>query len=317
MTIQNETPYPYVAAILPDFDGRKAFVLLVKATLRLTTHALTPAQEPIRRADVFFPSGALCYPCDLSLDHPGTDVIVHGTAHAPHGLPHATFTASITVADIGSRIRVTGPRFFRRTRTGFVVTEPDRVGSVALLHENAFGGARCSENPIGKGSFAPGEPPDGQPLPLLEDADAPAVNSPGDQPPPPAFGAIAPHWTPRSAYAGTYDDAWRRTRAPLAPWDLDRRFFCAAPPRLCTARPLVGGEPIELHALSPYGPLFSRVPRLPLRILVDGASHRPQLDRLVLEPDADRCILTYRLALPAQPRRTRIVEKRLLPKNAA
>lgn len=320
MTIQNETPYPHVAAILPDLAGRKTFVLLVKATLRLTTHALVPAQEPIHRADVFFPSGALRYPTDLSLDRPGTDILVHGTAHAPHGLPHATFTASIVVADVGSRIRVTGPRFFRRTRERgrFVPTEPERVDAVPLLHEHAFGGPRCPQNPIGLGALEPGEDLDGKPLPLLEDADAPPFFSPNDRPPPPAFGAVAPHWAPRSTFAGTYDDTWRRTRAPLAPPDFDPRFFCAAPPSLCAGRPLVGGELVELRGLSPEGAILSSVPRLPLRILADGASHRPRLDRLVLEPDADRCILTFRLTLRAPPpKRTRILEKRLLSKGDA
>jgi len=236
---------------------------------------------------------------------------VHGTAYAPHGLPHATFSVSIAVADVVSRVRVTGPRSFRRTRSGFAVTEPDRVASVPLVHELAFGGPGIPANPIGKGAFESEADADGQPLPLLEDAEARPVASPRDRPSLPAFGAVAPHWAPRSNFAGTYDGIWRKTRAPLLPRDFDPRFFCAAPQALCTARPLVGGEPVELDGLSPAGRLLSRVPRLPLRIVAGSVSYRPRIDRCVVEPDTDRCVLTVRqMLLPGK--RLRIVEKRMV-----
>ena len=42
-------------------------------------------------------------------------------------------------------------------------------------------------------------------------------------------GPVARHWQPRASYAGTYDEAWRRQRAPIGRTDFDERFFCGAP----------------------------------------------------------------------------------------
>src|SRR5690349_17831098 len=66
--VQNETPYRHATAILPDLEGRERLVLLVKATLHLSSHETSSTQQPIHYTDVYFPSGALQYPCDLSLD---------------------------------------------------------------------------------------------------------------------------------------------------------------------------------------------------------------------------------------------------------
>jgi hypothetical protein len=317
LPLQNTTPYPHAASLFFDPLGRPALVVLIKATLRLSTLALAAAQEPIHHADVLFPSGALRYPMDLCPDHPGTDVIVHGTAHAPHGLPHPTFTVSIRVADVTSRIRVSGPRTWRRTRKALAPTEPEPVETVALTHSHAFGGPGFDANPIGMGFLAPEADPVDTPLPLLEDDDHP-IEHPGDRPPPATFGAIRTQWSPRREHAGEQQGACTLGLPP----GLDARHFCAAPAKLRTKDPLVGGEPVDLHGLSRYGAIRTVVPRLPLRIHADRRPIRPQMDRLILEPDADRVIIAYRAALPLhdvgeRAPQVRILDKQVLPRGEA
>lgn len=133
----------------------------------------------------------------------------------------------------------------------------------------------------------------------------------------PGLGALAPHEEPRRGYRGTFDEAWRRTRAPLFPEDMDGRFWNAA--ELTSARPLVGGELLLLVNLSASGTLESVLPRVPVRVRLDQREVRPALDLVVLEPDDDRVTLTFRASVDVTGRldrrmpSVRIVEKRAAP----
>ena len=48
------------------------------------------------------------------------------------------------------------------------------------------------------------------------------------RPRPAGFGFIGRSWRPRIDLAGTYDEAWQRTRAPLPPPDFDTHYHNAA-----------------------------------------------------------------------------------------
>ncbi len=54
------------------------------------------------------------------------------------------------------------------------------------------------------------------------------IGSASDKPPPAGVGYV-PAWHPRATFAGTYDEAWRKKRAPYLPADFAPRFFQAAP----------------------------------------------------------------------------------------
>ena len=133
----------------------------------------------------------------------------------------------------------------------------------------------------------------------------------------PGLAAIGPHEEPRRGFRGTFDDAWERTRAPLLPEDMDPRFWNAA--QLTSARPLVGGEAIVLVNLSKLGRIETTLPRVPVRVRLDDREERPALDLVVLEPDADRVTLTFRVSVDVTGRldrrmpKVRIVEKRCTP----
>ncbi len=133
----------------------------------------------------------------------------------------------------------------------------------------------------------------------------------------PGLAGVGPHEEPRRAFRGTFDDSWERTRAPLLPEDMDPRFWNAA--QLSSARPLVGGESIVLVNLSKSGRIETTLPRVPVRVRLDDREERPALDLVVLEPDADRVTLTFRVSVDVTGRldrrmpKVRIVEKRCAP----
>jgi hypothetical protein len=132
------------------------------------------------------------------------------------------------------------------------------------------------------------------------------------------FAPIAPHWEPRKSFAGTYDEQWEATRAPYLPDDFDPRFFQLAPASLVTSGHLQGGEPVELHGLTPRGTLRFSLPaaRVEVAYRVDASVEvRPGvLDTIILEPDDDRLVMIWRAALACDKRtlRVREIEPRLV-----
>jgi hypothetical protein len=127
------------------------------------------------------------------------------------------------------------------------------------------------------------------------------------------------HWQPRVTYAGTYDETWRRQRAPLWASDLDERFFCGAPEYLQASPHLKGGEPVILQGLHPDGPIGFQIPstRFAARSRFLGRTFEmmPTLDGAVIDTDLRRLILYYRSAVTAPLRLVKHLktELRLMP----
>ena len=109
---------------------------------------------------------------------------------------------------------------------------------------------------------------------------------------------IPPHWQPRSCYAGTYDDAWRKNLSPLPPADLDPRFYSTAAPGLLTPGYLTGGEQVLVEGASRQGRLLFSLPgitpRAKLRRKQGEVELRLRLDTVIVEPDEGRLVLVRR-----------------------
>jgi hypothetical protein len=124
--------------------------------------------------------------------------------------------------------------------------------------------------------------------------------------PPAGFGAVSPGWLPRRQFAGTYDEAWKRRRAPYLPADFNPRFFNVATPELTFDRFLTGGEPVELLGVSRDGPINFELPRCRPRadVQVAGNHERPvfNLETILIEPDENRVCLSWRAQLPCDRR---------------
>jgi len=319
MSLVNYTSHAVDAALLYDARGAPLLVVAVKVSRKLRSPE-EAHDDPllVHKTDVVFPGGALRYPGDMPPAHEGTDIVCHGHVYAPGGRAAYEARAQIVVAGVRAQVIARGARTMERKLVGLAPSSPQPFLKVPLRFENALGGPRSAVNPIGTGDFAHLTPAEqeGKPLPTIEWAgDAP--KGPFGSPAPAGFGPIGPGWEPRSRFAGTYDEAWRRTRAPLPPLDFDPRFFIASNVGLWSPAHLRGGEPIELDGLSPEGRIVTTLPRTPLGIRVGDEWQRPELDLVILEPDEDRVSLTYRVAVSMRARldrmpHIRVVQKRIL-----
>jgi hypothetical protein len=200
------------------------------------------------------------------------------------------------------------------TLRGLKMSPPQPFVSMPLLWERAFGGSVYDDdgqlvateprNPVGRGLWRDIAAAHDQPVANIEDPRNRIVGV-QDRPAPLGFAPVARWWQPRAGYAGTYDAAWQRTRAPLWPEDLDDRFLCSAPAPLQAAPHLRGGEPAYLAGLHPEGPVqfFLPAPRMVVRFRFNGRDVRRAmtLDGVIIEPDSGHVTLIHRAAAPVVP----------------
>jgi hypothetical protein len=311
LQLENRTPFKATIAVLPDRAGIDTLYVVVKATATLRpTLALSKDQVPPTMADEYHADPAtssLRAVSDMHLGKPGTDVLLIGSAWAPEGRPATSVLVSMSVDNRRKSIRVMGDRVWRDGRP----SNPQPFESLPLVWERAFGGwhRRGEEvladerNPVGCG-FAGGRSAaemEGLGVPNLEDPEAP-LQQVGQIPAPACLAPIAPSWLPRRGYAGTYDEAWQRSRAPYLPDDFDPRYLQCAAPEFAFDRYLQGGEPVEVSGVSPDGPLMFAVPRVrvAVSVTVAGATQEPpvNLETISIEPDANRLCLTWRASVP-------------------
>ena len=248
-TLDNKTEFEAHQQMLLDIDGEK-LVTVVKASFELPDGAselvIAPAERnrPVRSADI--PWGepdvsSIGYPSDLCLRKPGSDVVVVGKGYAPRDQPVPSFDVGVAVGALSKTLRLFGPRLW--TGTGNAMSSPSPIAELELRYEYAWGGFDDSDpdnlveearNPIGRGKV--------RELASRAGAAAPQIEDPGHliamletEPAPAGVGAIGRHWMPRRRYAGSYDESWQETRAPLPP--------VAPPPR--SSRP---GPPLPRRA---------------------------------------------------------------------
>lgn len=297
MKLRNDTPFPHQIFLWPDSEGREFCSILVKVTCVLSTGQLAPEQRRMELSDTFSEAGAVVAPADMVPRRTGTSVVLRGSICAPHSQPSGVVHASVAVGPLVRRIVAYGERRWIKTQGRVSASMPTAFVSVPATLEHAFGGRDGGEsfapNPIGIGFVSDQAAAEGVQLPRLEDPHA-QMQSPMDRPAPASLDATPATFAPRRARAGTYDEAWKRSRAPLLPDDFDERYFDVAPDAL-VARPfLVGRERIELEGLHPAGLIRTRVPRVPVRIDVGNSRAMSRLDLIVIEPDTDRITLTFR-----------------------
>jgi hypothetical protein len=298
--IVNTTPFRAALDIFPDRRGVDTLHVTLKATFRLgPALAVSDDQAPIRVADEYTgepASSSLRYPGERHLAKPGTDILLVGEAHAPRGEPVTTLDVALAVGPVRKVIRVVGDRQWQRGPTPSSAPVP--FVTMPLVHERAFGGPLVPHNRVGRGHRGGHPHLIGAALPNLEDPRRPFLDH-GDASLPACFAAIAPSWSPRCELAGTYDESWARQRAPYLPADFDPRFFHAAPPDQTTATHLHGGEPVELLHLAPE-PLRFTLPVVTWTVRAhlggDELPLAPELETVMIEPDADRLCLLWRAA---------------------
>lgn len=313
--VENETPFVFEQVHGADEDGRPVLVLVVKATYSIHKGALRLSEEqvPVNLAGESWGAPGVSsykYEPECALFKPGTDVALIGHAYPPHkGASEAL--VSVQVGPLKKTARVTGERTWFKSVGRVVATKPLPFAKMPLTWERAFGGwdgmdpakpAFEPRNPVGRGFRAsPRHFEENLMLPNLEDPAQP-LREFGEKGVPVGFGFTSPHWQPRASYAGTYDEAWNKTRKPLLPMDFDRRFFSAAAPGLVAPGYLKGNEAIVLENVSPGGRLAFELPGQPppsVAVQLGGpVTPEMHLDTVILDTDALQVLLLWRGQVP-------------------
>ncbi len=322
LQIDNQTPFYALLSVLPNADAVDTLYVILKATLVLRPKlALASAQLPVTLADEYYadPSdSSLKSVSEIHVGKPGTDVLLVGRAWGAQGQPVREMLVRVSAAERHKTIRVLGERHWQPDGTP---SEPAPFEAMPLVWERAFGGTQAlgtqwlaeERNPVGIGFAGKNAPADliGLPVPNLEHPGEPLERL-GQNASPVCFAPSAAHWLPRRRFAGTYDTAWQRKRAPYLPVDFDPRFLQCAAAELAFDRFLRGGEPIEVVGASPDGPIAFVIPAANLRldVKVAGSLEHPtaNLETVLIEPDENRVCFTWRAALPCD-RKVLKVEK--------
>jgi hypothetical protein len=326
LQLNNTTGLAATIFAAPNPDGIDSLYTIIKGTYALNRldaagfPVVAEEQVPPVLADEYHgdPIGSsVRVPSDLALIKPATDVVLAGTAYAPHGRTTTWMDVSVSVGPLRKDLRVFGDRFWRSGEP----TPPQAFERMPLVWERAFGGIDTvkdklhgeARNPVGTGFRAPhGEKPlEDLPLPNLEDPHVP-ISSWKDRPAPVGFAPVAAHWEPRKSFAGTFDEPWQKNRAPYLPKDFDPRFFQVAPEGLIASGYLGGGEIIDISGATPGGRLAFRLPAVRWKVdyVMDGSTESPplNLDTVLIEPDLTRVILVWRTVLACDKKLLKVRE---------
>jgi hypothetical protein len=312
MTFANASHFAALAVPSTAPDGRDVVVAVVKATFvrRQGRAVLADRQVPVHAADVPHfpdaPESSIRYPSDVCPEKRGTDVVIVGDAVAP--APALSVDVAVRVGAREVLLCVHGERVYCEGLAGVMVGPAAPFERKAIVYERAYGGATADReliedrNPLGRGIAKTLADLVGTPAPQIEDPAHP-ITSAEDRPAPVGLGAVSPHWMPRRGYAGTFDDAWLRTRMPLLPADFDVRHHNVAPPALQLETLIAAGEHIAIFGMHEDGLWQLDLPAVPVTLsgrLHDGrrVTVRPAIDTVLIEPGKDEVQLTLRHAFP-------------------
>ncbi|WP_337108415.1 DUF2169 domain-containing protein [Mesorhizobium salmacidum] len=316
--VSNTTGFPAMGSWVQDKAANKIWLVCVKATFDILPDGTTrPSGDQVSPFIQGQPLGgdyekSLIYEADFFGVKPCTDVLVNGTAWPPNGRPTTELDVGFQVGPVQKRLQVFGNRWWTVNLAGQrVISSPDPFAKMPIRYEYAFGGwdrtasnpkdhRLEARNPVGQGFISNPNGCLGRPLPNIEDP-ANLVSSVASRPAPAGFNAVACHWSPRRELAGTYDEAWQKTRFPLWAEDLDPHYYCCAPRDQQVAGYLRGGEPVQMINLSPNGPIRFHLPRMVFgfttRIKRETIHTRGTLATVILEPDASRVVIAWQSSL--------------------
>ena len=312
LQLKNNTPFGTGFTLLYDKDGVDTLYVMVSATFNISRKwTLAEAQPPPCGEDEYWgeepETSSIKYASDYHIGKPATDIVMLGHARAPEGKRVKQLDVSLRVGQLAKTVRVFGDRTWQSGE----ISPAEYFESMPLIYERAFGGQHLEENNIvsaelrnlvGCGYLGKQKSHvlDGSPVPNLEDPRQ-LLSRAGDIVTPAGFGFISPNWQPRVAYAGTYDDSWKTSRAPFLPLDFDPRFLNMAHPDLIYPGYLQGGEPVHISGVHPKGNLQFTIPHIGLtsRVITDKDVKTPpfKLETVVIEPDDMLLTLKWRASV--------------------
>lgn len=303
-------------------DGRESLVVVVKGTFQFPDKpnqepALAGEQVPLVMADTFEGEpgfSAPIYESEFPPRKPKCDVLLNGSAYAPGGQPTRRVTVFLQLGSWQKSFTVVGNRNWKKGWFGVSATRPEPFTVMPISYGNAFGGTDTTHenptkhkfvltNPIGRGFHhqLSAKLINGKPLPNTEE-DGRAVNKPGRDYRPMAFGPVGRNWDPRYKLAGTYDQAWIDNTFPFLPPDFQEAYYQSAPVDQQVPY-LRGGETVTLANLTREGVSKFTIPMVEMPIVFfpkkgDKQETEGVIDTLIIEPDQRRFMLTWRQSYP-------------------
>lgn len=292
MDIINNTPFTVATMLWEDFQEQPKLTVIIKGTFAIAANqaaSVSTEQLPIFIADGLDEKDAttsIRFESDMVPFKPRADVVLIGRARAPGSQPVTQLDVSLRVGRLEKTIRVFGDRqWWFPTRLAFVplISPPHFFLTMDLIYERAFGGidaaaARyCKENLIGTGFIGKKSKKSihKKLLPNLEDP-AHLIRWWRSHPRPVGFGFYGRGWVPRIGYAGTYDEQYRKERAPALPLDFSSAFYNGAHPDLQVEGYLRGDEEIELRNVSPEPTLHFWLPGVQPKITMTKWTVSPE-----------------------------------------
>ena len=301
--VKTNTDFSAQGYFMRDRAGAEHWVAALRASFSIGDGGLvkiSDAQDPVLLAPAYADdeAGELTSESDIAPFRPKPDFIMRGTACLPDMEGARALEASVSIGAMTKRSAVTCPRMLRKRGGRLSVEQGDPFGGIELTWRNSLGGAdRFAKpggeaetewaNPVGRGwTKRWRDLPEGADimLPMIEEA-SDRIQPDRPLPAPFGFGAVQPHWLPRRQYAGTYDAAWQKGRAPLLPDDFDDRFYQSAPAD--QQLDLKGGEEVLAVNLSPDGPFSFRLPQIILEATtrIGREKHETRLRLISVELD--------------------------------
>jgi hypothetical protein len=302
-------------------NGRELLVVVVKGTFSIPRPGqpaqLLPEQEKLVEADVFTGEpgfSAPLYETDYATRKPKCDVLLNGSAYAPHGHPTDRVRVGLRVGTMTKVFDVVGNRLWREVAASVSSSRPEPFTVMPISYDNAFGGVDNShENPAQHRTYLPNHAGrgffhnldthvySGNPLPNTEESHDP-VTHPNGKYHPMALGPVGRAWEPRPRFAGTYDQNWLDNVFPFLPKDFDERYYQAAPADQQIGYPR-GGEQVTLFNLTPQERVDFSLPTVNVPVtfeLRSGEQYEDTTvnDTIIIEPDLGRLMMVWRAARP-------------------
>lgn len=308
--LSNNTPFAAQETWTRDERGHEWWLIAIKATFEVGEDGrqrLLKDQPPANLAPLHSADGAeLLDDEDFALEKKHTDVLLEGHVYAPNGRPVPECDARIKLGDhIDKTVRVIGNRVFVPGPVSARLTRPEPFVKMPTGWRRTYGGADMdaprpgwdARNPVGTGYAVDPAKLIGRSGPNFEYADAPYVDHRSGRPA--GFGPVARHWQPRIRYAGTYGEAWAKTRDPLPPVDFSRTYYQCAPEDQQTRTPLIGYEDIRLGNFTPDGYWQFVLPRVTFdieTIFINRPSQthqEPTIHTVRIKPDLKQFSITW------------------------
>jgi hypothetical protein len=299
-----------------DREGRGQVVCVVKASYTWNDQGVTtvlPEPRAIVEQDVYAGEpglSGLMHAADLSPVKPRIDVLLAGDIVLPTPTKEADVILEVS-RRLRKIVRVFGDRhWIPGVTTDAVPSQPRPTTRVPIAWERSYGGTDPNEpscierrNPVGSGLRRHAKDLVGLPVPNFEDP-AHRLSSSKDRSDPRGFGPIAPHWLPRSKFAGTFDERWQKERRPLLPEDFDPAFFNVAPLDQQLDR-FLPGEEVRLTSMTPNGRDRFLLPDLnvPVTFVADKLVHdtAAEVDTILIFPASKQLCLLARATFCPRP----------------